>query len=66
MLKAHGFFRCHQSFIIPVANIVSVQSNVFGTSYLIELKDVEEKIPLSRNKYTELKELITDEVIMLS
>ncbi len=66
MLKVHGFFRCHQSFIVPVANIVTVQSNVFGTSYSIQLKDVEEKIPLSRNKYGELKELITDKVIMLS
>lgn len=64
MLTEHGFFRCHQSFIIPVANIISVQNNVFGKSYSIELKGVSEKIPLSRNKYTELKELLANKGIL--
>lgn len=64
MLTEHGFFRCHQSFIIPVANIISVQNNVFGKSYFIELKGVSEKIPLSRNKYAELKELLANKGIL--
>lgn len=64
MLTEHGFFRCHQSFIIPLSNIISVQNNVFGKSYFIELKGVSEKIPLSRNKYTELKELLANKGIL--
>ena len=64
MLTEHGFFRCHQSFIIPLANIISVQNNVFGKSYFIELKGVSEKIPLSRNKYTELKKLLANKGIL--
>lgn len=64
MLTEHGFFRCHQSFIIPLANIISVQNNVFGKSYFIALKGVSEKIPLSRNKYTELKELLANKGIL--
>ncbi len=64
MLQSHNFFRCHQSFIIPLYNIVSVQNNMFGKSYTIELKGVKESIPLSRNKATELREMLEDEGIV--
>ena len=64
MLKPHNFFRCHQSFIIPLYNILSVQSNVFGKSYYVELKGVKETIPLSRNKAPELKEILENEGIV--
>lgn len=64
MLKNHDFFRCHQSFIIPLFNIKSVQNNMFGKSYFIELRGSKENIPLSRNKYAELKDLLETEGIV--
>ncbi|XCP83874.1 LytTR family DNA-binding domain-containing protein [Roseburia hominis] len=51
----YGFFRCHQSFVIPLSDIVHVASSKFGQTYeaLLENGMV---VPVSRNRYGELKE----------
>ncbi len=63
MFMGYNFYRCHQSFIVPVNKITSVENSVFGNSHVIGLKDCSQKVPLSRNKFTELKELLKNKGI---
>lgn len=56
ILAPHDFFRCHQSFIVPVKKIRYVKNNQFGKTYSIILKESYEEIPLSRGKHAEMKE----------
>ncbi len=56
ILAPHDFFRCHQSFIVPIKKIRYVKSNEFGKTYSIMLKECYEEIPLSRSKHAEIKE----------
>lgn len=56
ILSPHDFFRCHQSFIVPIKRIRYVKSNPFGKTYSIILKESYEEIPLSRSKHAEMKE----------
>ncbi len=52
-LPASGFFRCHRSFIVNLANAASLEGNK-RQSYLI-LKDRQFKIPVSRAVLEDLK-----------
>lgn len=57
-LRAYGFYRCHRSYIV---NLQKVREIITWTknSYSLKLNIQEEVIiPLSRNKLSELKELI--------
>lgn len=56
ILSPHDFFRCHQSFIVPVKKIRYVKSDKFGKTYSIVLKESYDEIPLSRGKHAEMKE----------
>ena len=56
ILAPHDFFRCHQSFIVPIKKIKYVKSNQFGKTYSIILKESYDEIPLSRSKHAEIKE----------
>lgn len=56
ILAPHDFFRCHQSFIVPVKKIRYVKSDKFGKTYSIILKESYDEIPLSRGKHAEIKE----------
>lgn len=56
ILAPHDFFRCHQSFIVPIKRIRYVKNNQFGKTYSIILKESYDEIPLSRGKHTEMKE----------
>jgi DNA-binding LytR/AlgR family response regulator len=58
ILAPHNFFRCHQSFIVPIKKIRYVKSNEFGKTYSIMLRECYEEIPLSRGKHAEMKELL--------
>jgi DNA-binding LytR/AlgR family response regulator len=58
IFEKHDFFRCHQSFLIPVDNIKSILLDDFKNSYNIQLTNVKESIPLSRDRYNDLKELL--------
>ncbi len=61
IFQNYGFFRSHQSFIIPTNKIKRISSDKFSRVYGVKLEDVEENIPLSREKYNELKELLKNE-----
>lgn len=55
MFSGGGFFRTHQSYLVPVSRIKQVNSTRFGTSYEATLDDGS-IVPVSRSKYPKLKE----------
>lgn len=56
ILAPHDFFRCHQSFIVPIKKIRYVKSDKFGKTYSIIIKESYDEVPLSRGKHAEVKE----------
>ncbi len=52
------FYRSHQSFLVPIRQIKSIYPDPFSRSYSIDLIDSDSKIPLSRNRHSELKGLL--------
>ena len=55
-----GFFRCHQSFLIPVRRIRSVQMDQSKNTYSIRLEGIDTPIPLSRDKVAPLRQLLSE------
>ncbi len=53
-----GFFRVHQSYLIPLTNIVSVRPSRFGRTYEAVLGDGT-CLPVSREKYQKLRDFLT-------
>lgn len=51
----YGFFRCHQSFLIPLRDIRQVSASMFGQTYEAVLGE-DCVVPVSRSKYAKLKE----------
>ncbi len=51
----YGFFRCHQSFLIPLGDIRQVSASMFGQTYEAVLGE-DTTVPVSRSKYAKLKE----------
>lgn len=60
----YGFYRSHQSFIVPLNKIKAVYPHSYARSYSILLNDNTE-LPLSRNKFNELKQLLEDRGIAI-
>lgn len=56
----YGFYRSHQSFLVPIEKIKSIQIDEFKRSYTLKLDNVKEKLPLSRDKYNEVKEMLLE------
>lgn len=52
------FYRPHQSFLVPIKQIKMISPDTFSRSYSIDLIDSDVKLPLSRNRYPELKGLL--------
>lgn len=59
MLEPYGFFCCHQSFIVALDKIKRI-NEVERQVYTLTLQDKEEVIPISRNKYEELREKLLE------
>lgn len=51
----YGFFRCHQSFLIPLGDIRQVRASMFGQTYEAILEEGT-VVPVSRSKYGRIKE----------
>lgn len=51
----YGFFRCHQSFLVPLRDIRQVSASMFGQTYEAALEE-DFVVPVSRSKYVKLKE----------
>ena len=54
MLGEYGFFRCHQSFIVPLRQIRSVSQSDFGRTFTAHLL-CGESLPVSRGKFPLLR-----------
>ena len=54
----YEFYRSHQSFLVPINQIKAIYPDDFSRSYVIDLIDHQTKIPLSRNRYHDLKSLL--------
>lgn len=55
IFKEYHFFRCHQSFLAPLANIRAAGASRFGQTYEAGLEGGV-RIPVSRSRYGKLKE----------
>lgn len=58
-LGGYGFFRPHQSFLIPIQKIHKIKPDKFTNAYMIQLDNTAMEIPVSKNKYTELIILVS-------
>ena len=54
----YGLFRTHQSFLVPLSKIVSVQLADFGKTYTVRLVDGSQ-VPMSRIQYSKLRGHLT-------
>jgi two-component system LytT family response regulator/two-component system response regulator LytT/LytT family two-component system response regulator NatR len=59
MLSAHGFFLCHQSFLISLYRVTAVQ-DIGRQLYEVQLRGVDKPIPVSRTHYDELLRRLHD------
>lgn len=55
MLKEEMFFRTHQSYLVPLDKIESIEQDTFMKSYNIRLKNCNNLVNLSRHKYGQFK-----------
>ena len=56
IFEIYGFFRCHQSFLVRLDAIRGVHLDETKRYHNILLLDTDDRIPLSRGKYPELRE----------
>jgi len=57
ILTPYNFFRCHRSYLIHIDDIKEIVP-WFNNTYAVKLNNIEEKIPVSRRKAKEFKELL--------
>lgn len=57
--EPYGFFRCHQSFLVRLDAIRGVRLDETKSCHKILFFDTEDQIPLSRGKYSELREQLS-------
>ena len=58
LFASFDFYSPHQSFLVPIKQIKAIYPDKYTRSYIIELFDTKTNIPVSRNKYSKLKELL--------
>ncbi|HLR14344.1 MAG TPA: LytTR family DNA-binding domain-containing protein [Bacillota bacterium] len=56
------FYRPHQSFIVPIEQIRGIFPDTYSRSYTIDLANSSTKIPLSRSKYAEFKNILEEKM----
>lgn len=61
LFSSFDFYRPHQSFLVPIKQIKSIYPDKYTRSYIIQLFDSRTNIPVSRNKYSRLKQLLEKE-----
>jgi DNA-binding LytR/AlgR family response regulator len=60
IFEEYGFFRSHQSVLVNLELVESIRPDMFKRTYQLTLKDIEEKLPLSRDKKNELQALLQE------
>ena len=59
ILVSYDFFRCHKSYLAPLGDVLRIQKERVGRYYKLWLKGGVE-LPLSRQKYYELREILSE------
>lgn len=59
----YDLIRCHQSFLVSMKHVVSAEKSTFGRTYTAVL-DTGAAVPVSRAKFLELKERITEKGVL--
>lgn len=54
MFEPFGFYRCYQSVIVQISKIVQLMAEAESRNFTILLKDYNEKIPVSRDKFSQI------------
>jgi len=65
IFKPFDFYRPHQSFIIPIDQIRAIFPDKYARSYSIELANSNINIPLSRNRFSDLKRVLENKMIQI-
>lgn len=65
MFEPYGFFRCYTSFLVQLAAIRSIYLDSSKHSYNIALAGTDRLLPLSRDKYGDLRDRLAQDSIML-
>lgn len=60
IFSEYGFFRCHQSYLVPLADVTVIRQELFGRAYKLKLRGSEMELPLSRRKYYEIREVLKE------
>ncbi len=58
VFEPYGFYRCHQSFLVALNKIRGIRSGEYKNSYYIQMAGLDQQIPLSREKYTDLRKVL--------
>ena len=58
VFEDYGFYRCHQSFAVPLDRIESISADMFHRSYTIKLRGCDKEIPLSRDHAAPLRTIL--------
>lgn len=66
LFSSFDFYRPHQSFLVPIKQIKAIYPDKYTRSYIIKLFDSNINIPVSRNKYPKLKEILETQTKGLS
>ena len=66
IFEEYDFIRCHQSFLVPLKRIRRIQSDELNRrSYTIHLEGVDTPVPLSRDRYDTIKDLLAQRGLMI-
>ena len=55
VFEDYGFFRCHQSYLIPLEGITALRASSFGQTYEAVIGETH-VIPVSRSRFARLRE----------
>ena len=65
MLTPYSFFRCHQSYLVNLKKVSAIDADNEAKRYLIKYKSIDGEITVSREKYTEILELLREKYAKL-
>ena len=65
MLEPYSFFRCHQSFIVNLRKVSVIDADNESKRYVIRFKKTGGEISISREKYTEIVDILREKYAKL-
>lgn len=63
IFSPHGFYRSHQSYLVPLDRIHSIRADRFGSAFVLNIDGTDSEIPLSRENNRELRRLLEERTI---